>query len=400
MERFSLFVFVLSFLMSIVVLLCFIKHVKNNSQTLSERALYTSTFAFSKSETEGKVVDVYVSDDNTKCFVLLQLGDTTTLPVDATKYQMFLTSADVAGNNSKLTSIPSGSFYVFGRSGYMGIYLVNTEGFPLQVLDLVIRSNADLTTGGGSSDVTGSFAKYDQARIYFNPGGSSATTLACLNKDVPSMSELYSETVIADAEKELHTSLQEQIDAMYVSLNQINEWEERVRTQGVVVPDAPSFIADDTVIMNDNGVYEYKPKSVLAGGFMLDWVNTSLVTDGFLDDLIATYEDTTLTYDEYLFAMSSERNADASEDKLSRMEIDWTLTDGTKVSSLETLGSSRYSSIMNDCNGLFTAWRTYYSQKKEYQVTTMTKLLTLELSKSTVRATSSVNASDDVLQCY
>lgn len=404
MERFSLLFCVMVVGILVTTVSCFVAHVQTQNTTLGEQAIYSTEFETSKTGVSGKVIDVYSSEDKAKTLLLLKFDDTKVVSTNADNYQMFLTGASVEQNKQTLDGIPSGSIYMFGNTGYMGIYLVNKDGFGPQILDLVVRCNSELQTNA-SEDVDEevedkSFVDYDQFRVYFNPGASKAKHLDCLDgSKAPSIKDFYNEAVITPQEDEIHAQLETQVNNMRVSLNQIHEYEERLKTEGVTVPAEPSVIAGDKVITNDDGSYTYKPATVLPGGYDLDWQHTSVV-DGFIKGLIEKTDSPNMTVDQYFAMMTREANADASGNKLDTNNIEWQLNDGTLISSLSGGKSSRYTKYMEMCNDLTNAWRTYYNQKVDYQREMLGSLLDLEVSKDSILTSSSVNTSENVLQCY
>lgn len=404
MERFSLLFCVMVVGILVTTVSCFVAHVQTQNTTLGEQAIYSTEFETSKTGVSGKVIDVYSSEDKAKTLLLLKFDDTKVVSTNADNYQMFLTGASVEQNKQTLDGVPSGSIYMFGNTGYMGIYLVNKDGFGPQILDLVVRCNSELQTNA-SEDVDEevedkSFVDYDQFRVYFNPGASKAKHLDCLDgSKAPSIKDFYNEAVITPQEDEIHAQLETQVNNMRVSLNQIHEYEERLETEGITVPAEPSVIAGDKVITNDDGSYTYKPATVLPGGYDLDWQHTSVV-DGFIDDLIAKTDSPNMTVDQYFAMMTREANGDASGNKLDTNNIEWQLNDGTLISSLSGGKSSRYTKYMEMCNDLTNAWRTYYNQKVDYQREMLGSLLDLEVSKDSILTSSSVNTSENVLQCY
>ena len=392
MERFSLLFCVMVVGILVTTVSCFVAHVQTQNTTLGEQAIYSTEFETSKTGVSGKVIDVYSSEDKAKTLLLLKFDDTKVVSTNADNYQMFLTGASVEQNKQTLDGIPSGSIYMFGNTGYMGVYLVNKDGFGPQILDLVVRCNSELQTNA-SEDVDEevedkSFVDYDQFRVYFNPGASKA-----------SIKDFYNEAVITPQEDEIHAQLETQVNNMRVSLNQIHEYEERLETEGITVPAEPSVIAGDKVITNDDGLYTYKPATVLPGGYDLDWQHKS-VTDGFIKGLIEKTDSPNMTVDQYFAMMTREANADASGNQLDTNDIEWQLNDGTLISSLSGGKSSRYTKYMEMCNDLTNAWRTYYNQKVDYQREMLGSLLDLEVSKDSILTSSSVNTSENVLQCY
>ena len=405
MERFSLLFGVMLVGLLLTVGACFVAHVQKQGNTIGEQAIYTTEFETSRTGVSGKVENVYTSKDKTKTFLLLSFDDVSTISTNADNYQMFLTGATVEQNKETLDGLPSGSIYMFGNTGYMGIYLVNRDGFSPQILDLVVRCNAELQTQE-SQDVDEevedqSFVNHDQFRVYFNPGASQAEHLDCLDADkAPSVSDFYDEAVIEPQEDELHATLTDQVNQLRVDLNTIQEYEQRVENAGINLPSEPDIIAGDKVVQNDDGTYTYKPATVVPGGYDLDWQHTSVV-DGFLDDLIAETDTPNMTQDQFFAMMAREANGDATGNQLDRNDIEWTLNDGTPIASLSGgSNASRYTQYTELCNNLTSAWRTYYNAKVTYQRDTLGELLDLEVQKDSILTGSSINTSDNVLQCY
>ena len=76
-------------------------------------------------------MDIRVSEDKTKCFIMLRWTDMTNVVTDASAYSMFLCGAGQDGDYEQILSRPVGTvLHVRGATGYMGIYLVDTNGFP------------------------------------------------------------------------------------------------------------------------------------------------------------------------------------------------------------------------------------------------------------------------------
>lgn len=394
MERFSVMLISLVVCMAIVVGLCFKASLDAKSVTLGSTALYTTTATTSKSGVSGSVLDVYTSDDGTKSFIMVKFDDMSELSLNASNYSMYLTGAAVQGNDTNVDDSISGSLYIFGSTGYVGIYLVDASGFDSQILDLVVRLNSTLTAA------TSDTYEYDQFRIYFNPGASGASSLDCLNGDTtPSISDFYNEIVIQPQEEELHEELETQLEEMYVALETVAEYEERLVSEGIVVPDEPDSIAGDAVVVNDDGTYSYYPSTILAGGYDLDWQNISVI-DGFLDDLIAESDDPTMTADEYLTMMSTEISLDSSSSGFNTDRFTWQLTDGTLIDDLSGTSASRYTEYSELCEDLVSAWKAYYQLKVEYQRTLLGELIELEVTKDTALTSANINSGSDALSIY
>lgn len=409
MERFSMMFCSMLVGLFLVTGVCFSIYMQQQDTTLTERAVYSESFKLSRTGLSGSVEHVYTSKDKTKTFLLMKFDEPDKVSMNAKNYQMFLTAANVNQNKMELDGIPSGSIYTFGNTGYMGVYLVNKNGFSPQILDLTIRANKELSIIDESSDVDAevedaSFAKHDQLRVYFNPGASETEPLSCLDASkAPSPLDFYNETVIVNEEASIHESLNGELAQMQVDLANIKEMEERALNAGLKLPEQPDAIRGDVILSEEakNGktTLVYKPKTVLPGGYDLDWQNTSVV-DGFFDDLIAKTKTPNMTVDQFLAMMAAEENGDASEGQF-KTDIEWEMTDGTLVSDLNTgANSTRYTELAKVSQDVENSWRSYYSHKKTYQQNSLSSLLMLELKSDGVRNNSSVNADDNVLQCY
>lgn len=407
MERFSMMFCTLLVCLFAVTGFCAVTHMHQQDNSLVAKAVYSTKFELSRTGATGTVEDVYTSKDKTKTLLLMRFDDPDKVSMNAKNYQMFLTGASVERNKQTLDGKPSGSIYMFGNTGYMGVYLVNQAGFGPQILDLTIRANTELSAIPKSSDVDSevedaSFAKHDQLRVYFNPGGSEANTLDCLNgSSAPSVTDFYNEAVIKDLEGELHTRLAAELDQLRVDLTNIEEMEDRAVNAGLKLPTRPEAIDGDIVeseMKDDVRVLTYKPKTVLPGGYNLDWQHESVV-DGFLDKLIAKTDTPNMTVDQFFAMMAREKNGDSSKNQFD-IDYDWTTTDGTLVEDLNGSNSTRYTELTKLTQAVEQSYRNYYGDKKAYQQESLSELLVLEMQADGVKTNASINTEDNVLQCY
>jgi hypothetical protein len=407
MERFTLVFSLLSICLVLVMGFCVAADIRSHNVELGSKALYTTEFTTSRTNVTGEVENVYTSKDKTKAFVLMKFSDVDKMSTNADNYQAFLTGASAKGNQATLKSYPSGSIYVFGTTGYMGVYLVNTNGFPTQILDLTMRCDSELsettdTTRVDDAKDDASFAKHDQFKVYFNPGASGATNIACLDSDkAPSKLDLYNQMVVDTEKKDIEKKLTTDLEMMRTNLNQIQEYTDRLKnTDGIQVPDTPAVIAGDSITQDpDTKKYTVKFKSVVDGGYDFDWQNTS-IEKGWLDKLIAKTDSPTMTYDQY-FAMQAKARKNSTQGNSIDTDIEWTFQDGTLLEDLNSDGNStKYTSVNNDCQKLIAAWNTYYQNKTNYQTDDLESLLSLEATAKQVQESASVNTSKKVIQCY
>lgn len=403
METFAVSFGILLFGILVVTVVSFGMFIQQQNNTLSSKAIYTTDFSTSKTNIPGTVVGVYASEDRTKSFILMKFDDVKSISTNANNYQVFMTGINGQKRRETLKSSPAGSVYVFGNSGYMGIYLVNNEGFPTQILDIVVRANAELVkkSDNASNEYANdeSFSNYDQFRIYANPGATDATVLKCLsNGDAPAVKDLYNEAVVTNQEAAIRKDLYADLDDMITAQANIKEYTDRLTTQdGVQVPTQPDVINGDSVAKLKDGTYAYDFKSVVPGGYNFDWQNR-YVADGYLKGIYEQLGDPTMTSDALFAKMNKESQiANNTMDT----NINWKLKDGTLVKDLNSgSNNGRYQQINADCEGLVTAWRNYYTAKDKFQRTDLGRLLDLEATTDLVVSSSSINTNDNVLRLY
>ena len=403
METFAVSFGILIFGILVVTIVSFGMFIQQQNNTLSSKAIYTTDFSTSKTNIPGTVVGVYASENRTKAFILMKFDDVKSISTNANNYQVFMTGINGQKRRETLKSSPAGSVYVFGNSGYMGIYLVNNEGFPTQILDIVVRANAELVkkSDNASNEYANdeSFSNYDQFRIYANPGATDATVLKCLsNGDAPAVKDLYNEAVVTNQEAAIRKDLYADLDDMITAQANIKEYTDRLTTQdGVQVPTQPDVINGDSVAKLKDGTYVYDFKSVVPGGYNFDWQNR-YVADGYLKGIYEQLGDPTMTSDALFAKMNKESQiANTTMDT----NINWKLKDGTLVKDLNSgSNNGRYQQINADCEGLVTAWRNYYTAKDKFQRTDLGRLLDLEATTDLVVSSSSINTNDNVLRLY
>lgn len=392
MERFALLSGVFSVLFIFVVLGCFGSQVAKDANTLTDEAMYSTEFRSSRTGVSGSVDGVYVSQDKTRAFVLGHFEDISKISTDAEDYQMFLTAVDQNLHDQTLKAEPAGAFYVFGSTGYFGTYLVNSEGFEPQILDLTVRCNAEYVTASDVSSSTGdaSFAKYDQFAIYFNPGGANAPVSACLSKEAtPSPVDLYSEMVIEPQEAALRETLQADEDLMEHTLKRINGRIDAAEKMGIAVGESPVLVGADYFTVNDAGDSIYVCDAVSPGGFDFDWRGSAISMDGYLSSLLG--ENDTVSS---LFA----RKTQEAKNSPTAAKREWFKTDGSAIADLS--GTGEYNDLMVVINDLENAWSEYIEAKRSLQVKDLKELLVLESSLSNIDTMTTINTGENVLRCY
>lgn len=404
MERFGLMF--TGLLLCMCILLGFVVQHKKvvDANTLSDQVQYTQQATMSLSGNTAQVVGVYLDSAQTECFVLLKWDDPSILVSDAAEYRMFVTGSDIYGVYTDLYSKPMGQIYMFGSTGYMGLYLTDSAGFPTQVISIIGRCESTLHIQDNVPTYSDStFNEYDQFEIYLNPGAAGFEPAAFLDEDRMTLYDIYEGTVIEGQEIGIKETLETDLQKMETLLTQIKQYETRIEGttfnddggRFVVVPDAPLAIRGDQVITDENGVRTFVSVTDLAGGYDVDWRNHTMRDGGYLDSIVP--EGTTAS--KYIATQMSladivEREGLAVDDVL------WYWSDGTRYTGENITQSSRLDSLAKDIASLKDAWTEYYKLKIDYQITQQEALLLLELNARDVIQTYTINNAENVVTLW
>lgn len=392
----------------------------------NRRSMYSTAFSTSKTQLSGRVVAIYGNKNRTKAFVLLRSSDNGNFPGDPKEYQFFLAGSDPHFGYTKIAGHPAGAFYMFGSTGYMGLYLVNKSGFPSQVLDLVGRINSPVSTiHKPSKYARGSFRKYDQFQIFFNPGATRIKELSALNiSKEPNISQLYRSLFLVKSERAARRKLNNDLVKMETDLRQIQDRRHRLIMDKVKPLPGPKYMQGDKIVRRHGQLY-LETKHVAHGGFNFDWQSGS-IEKGYLNKVfkqngVPANEDP----DDFLAKMDQKQgeneldsgssdgstSVDSSDNEFDTQPDDskWKLFNGKPAidsssddsddDDFNTSGTnaSREGQINNDIQLLEQAWQDYVQTKIKYQTTDLEKLLELESTYSQVNDISMTNDSDKVL---
>lgn len=398
----------------------------NGQEKLGATALYTASFTTSRTQVSGNVLGVYTDPSKTRTMVLMQAKEEARLPSSADDYQVFLTGTDTELHQHSLKGQPITARYVtFGNSAkYMGVVLDNPRKFDLRILDMTIRINREVSykeTNGSSGEAQvgpsstktsdpnagdKSFEKYDQMRIAFNPvaTGSIEANLGEAGSDF-NAGNVYHETVTQASETKLRDQMDGQLLQMQADLAKIDQYNAQIATtqvndRGTMLrlndPAVPEVIAGDQVKGQDakssktgQSTLALVTKSVIPGGYDFDWRNGN-VSDGYLDKVVPKG----MSYVDFMKAQSKLNAPAPNWDK-----VEFTLSNGTPLSSY-TNRDTFIKPLLDLRSNLITSWQTYYDHKKEYQVTSYSELLNLEIELRNVRTNTTQNTNDKVLTLY
>lgn len=418
-ERFGINFGILCTLIIICLGFAYKNYVDYQNAIVNNQALYTKEITTSKTNITAEVLGVYDNKAHTKSFVLLDFKDVSSIPLNASKYQFFMAGENGHGGYAPIQGKPAGAFYIFGSTGYMGIYLVNKSGFKPQVLNIVGRINSQITDTGSINDTNDdAFNKYDQFRIRFNPGAVNVKYLKSLeNTEEPAVADLYSEMILARQEKAARKTLNDDLNKMQIDLNKIQDYEHRLRVfDRVQVPKAPGYIRGDKIIKKHGQNY-LKSTETITGGFDYNWQD-STVSNGYIRKIMKQNKmDPSMSDENFLDYMDKKRQdaagAEGTDEKYNANIPDdsWRYLNGRKVDLQVGTGDdsdtdsnasmiSKRAQLNKDIQGLESAWSAYIDDKKEYQTSDLEALLTLEATYSQVNHFAAINDKPTVLKIY
>lgn len=445
MERFSLMF--MAFVIALVSIagICFKQYKDNQKLILTEQALYTRQSMFSLSQEEVTIHNVYRNSDFTKAFVLMQVTDVMNLNTDANNYWMYMTN----GSGDAIKGAPTGAIYVFGNTGYIGLYFANAAGFKSQLYDITLRNTAkdpQSYEGYGIMNedimVDSSDCKYNQMHFRVNFGGTSGIKAKFLESETISIQDAFNETVASSHYNGSKETLNMSLIAMSNEINNLSEYTDRLREYGMKVPVLPNYIAGDYVT-NDVTKTKNNPvnfnKNMLNSGSNVIVDNYNVVldveSDGALEELISSdtlyyvtdfvypggvqfnYQDMSLsdhalhdiigdkTYSNFVKEKSLELEENVLITKFNAVEYykTWYYNNGTvfkyDAGDIDVATKSIYEIIQK----YQTSVSNLISAKQLYQTTYLMELLKIEASTESVANVTSLNTGNSekpALQVY
>ena len=369
-----------------------------DQQNLSANAIYTSSVTLSRTNQTGTVAGVFVNKDKTRGMVLIQMKDVTKISSKAQDYKVFTTAVNLNQKQEALESVPSGSIYVFGSSGYIGLYFVDNAGFNSQIFKSTVRLEKEFVNVDDSNikeEVAGtSYAKYDQMDIYFNLGASKAVELKALDKENLSVQDLYVEAVGSSIDDEQRAILTEDLKHMSKLKLQIEEMHDRLEqisidNVGLVVPELPEEMKSDTfsgekddIMMSTDYVYK--------GGINFNWQKVQF-EDGYFNAInnSETNPDN-LSLARWLVKL---KNDQSGAQNRTTYEHEWIMSDGTSMTQfVNDLGmdNSAVSDMQKQVQNYTSLVTEYLETKYKYQTQDLRNLVALDIALE--NATSNVDS--------
>lgn len=394
MERFTVLLSsTLAFLL-LFTTLSFVSHRADVKENVSAQAVYTEDFKFSLSDEKVFVEGVFGNKDKTDVMVLLRLSNPQTMSADASNYELFIT-----GQKETLSYKPKVSFALFGATGYGIIRFQHKEPIPKEIVDVTIRANAELSArkkvDAEAEVADASFQKYDQGRLYVNPGADNVETLDWLETGETDPTKLYTALVAEKLDAEIHEEIKAQTDEMKQLLNREKEYANRLISAGYEPPTAPWFVKGDYI--SEDG--ELVATENLPGAFEFDYVNKT-IRDGYIKQVMGNLS----AFDDY---MKEHELAEAELKKDKKEQVDAVKElkheDGG-VLALDTVTTgtspSAQVSAKSAVESLQSTWRSYLGVKSKLQREQMRKLLVLDADVQSQKISYSLNEDKDAVKFY
>lgn len=379
-----------------------------DKNTLSSRAVYTTEAVFSRTNQTGKVVGVYTNEEKTRGMVLIKFDNGVNISSSASDYKVFTTASNLKQGKENLSSKPEGSVYVFGTSGYIGLYFVNNAGFESQIFKSTIRMEKEFKTVDEKvvkgKELSGeSYSKYDQADFYYNLGASQATKLTTLENADFSVQDFYVEALGTKVNNDKVSQINERLNRMSKLMLQIREMKSRLESTSVdntklVVPDIPNEIKSDNFSGSGDSIL-YTTDYVYPGGLNFNVKDVDLKTGYFKSINNSKLNPDNLSVSRFLAKLKNEQS---NATYLSKYEPKWTMSDGSKLEDfVKNIGvdNAAVSSMNDNIQTYVNLVNAYLTDKIGYQTGDLRDLLSLDISLE--NATTNVDsASNDRFLFY
>ena len=359
-----------------------------DDQMLASRAVYTTDATFSRTNQTSKVVGVFTNSDKTRGMVLIKFAEGVNISSSASDYKVFTTASNLKKGKEDLASKPAGSIYVFGTSGYIGLYFVDNGGFNSQIFKSTIRMEKEFKSVDDKQIVKEqlpgeSYSEYDQADFYYNLGATQATKLETLDNPDFSIQDFYVEAVGSKLNTDLRKKINDNLNTMSKTMLQIRELKSRLESTaidgvGLVVPDLPKEIASDS--FSGSGDILYTTNYVYPGGLNFNWKDIDLKKGYFKSINNKSINPDDLTLSKFLVRLRDQQN---KSDVVKKFEHQWVMSDGSKFEDfVRTIGldNSGVESMSSNVTTYTTLMDTYMETKYNYQTKDLKDLLSLDVT--------------------
>lgn len=432
MERFcAIFLFFVIVLGSMFGI-CLKIHADNQKLSLSTIALYTSSSKFSLSGDSIRFIQLYRNDDFSKAFIFGQIngGNMSNISTNANDYQMYMTAVQ----DTEIKGSPVGGIYMFGNTGYIGLYFFNSEGFNPAVYDIVLR-NTSMITEVDTSGATDSYGMFNQCHLIANFAGSNGVVADFLNDDNPSLEDMYEELMFTNEIQSRKNQARDILVQMNRQMSLVNEYRDRlINDHHVQVPALPAALAGDRITTD---VEEVKDNPIVFDPDMLSSVDSVistnyfttvnlgsdgesgtvsnsdlyLVTDyvfpggyqynyqdiGLKAGMLDTYMPEGSSYTEWIASKEAESSNYA--DRVRLRFGDWYDENNEIIESAEGWNIQNQT-VLTAISDYTNAVTELYNLKRKYQTSILPKIFEYEMQKNSVASIFSINSSAKTLLLY
>lgn len=364
MERFTVIVGTLGVCFALNLVVSGYHSYNATTQLKSDKAIYTEIADFSKTGTEVTMNGVYRSSDDKTAFVVFSLEDLNSMSLNGKNYNLY-----ILGYKDKLKSNTlTARYFVFGSTGLMGLMLYDSNGLPNQILDVVVRANKTIVASPSKESVYGedSFNKYNQMRLFVNPGAKGATKMSQLGSNIDK-ELLYYFFIGKQKEKEVLDEWKNSLQEEQLLRTQISEYVDRIESAGYELPEKPEWAKRNYMLPDGfrmDNQYTLNPDHGHTS-YMDAWFDGDV--NEYLDQEKDLADNQQKTY-EKVAAMYEVKNV--------LMNKDGTSLDISMVSDGDS--DSRDVQVMRDYQSLNGAYTKLLSLKQTQQYTLPDKLLKIE----------------------
>lgn len=391
MEWFGLSFLTLCAALIVTVLFAWRTEIKSRHIQLTDDAVLTKEFTMSRTGIHGEVSGVYTSKDKTKSLLMLYFSDMGKLSTDAKNWYMYYSSPNEVRKND-----PAGLIYVFGDTGYVGLYFTDGAGFKPQASEIRLLHKKELTSDipTPSAKTSALMKNNDVGIILANLGARKATHLSLLDGDkAMDVKALFAGPIYEEKYKALQADARKKLQDMKISLERIKELKGRLTRADVLVPDDPQYVEGDA-ITKDKGEFYANFKASLPGGFDFAWQRRKL-SEGYLSLVSKQGENLRAC----MMRMKNEQKDTQSGPKYTD---EWVYMDGTPVFDLDSskVLSDSETSVQKDIQSLQSEWSNYYGMKREYQYTELPKFLAMDDSVQARAADFTLHSGKNVMTVW
>lgn len=389
----------------------------NGQGEFENKAVWSDSFTTSKTNLNGSVDGVYTNTSGTRALILMHFDKAAQISTNAADYQAWLLgSNEKMGTEGLDTPNITAQMEIFGSTGYMGVLLESDQPFAGQVMNLTMRSNAELAgTGEGATNSDAkelaegddTFRSHDQWRVYVNPGAKQAKPIEALESNSFDPAQAYYETVAKTDETEAKNKLDAQLVEMRTNLNQIESYTQDLATtkvDGLFLrpPEVPSLIDGDEVTGESASEAEdsksslaLKTDTVAPGGFNINW-RAGNTYDGYLEGVVPEGE----SYVKFLAGKANEAGDATDKETTEVSDLRWLLSDGTDLANDYSGSDTTMRPLTTVMNNLSQAYQDYSTNKTKYQSDLTLALLNLDVDLRDVQTNSSTRSGEDFLTPY